>query len=60
MSTVFDNGLGDRVPIPGQIILKTQKIVLDASLLNIQHYKVGIKSKVEQSRELNSTPLHFD
>ena len=26
-------------------------MVLDASLLNTQHYKVQIKSKVEQSRE---------
>ena len=30
---------------------KTQKMVLDASLLNTQHYKVRIKGKVEQSRE---------
>ena len=29
----------------------TQKMVLDASLLNTQHYKVRIKGKVEQSRE---------
>ena len=26
-------------------------MVLDASLLNIQQYKVGIKGKAEQSRE---------
>ena len=31
-------------------ILKTQKMVLDATLLNSQHYKVRIKGKVEQSR----------
>ena len=30
---------------------KTQKMVLDASLLNTQHHKVQIKSKVGQSRE---------
>ena len=29
----------------------TQKMVLDASLLNTQHYKVRIKGKVGQSRE---------
>ena len=29
-------------------------MVLDASLLNIQHYKVRIKGKVEQSREKSS------
>ena len=28
-----------------------QKMVLDASLLNTQHYKVHIKGKVEQSKE---------
>ena len=37
--------------IPGQVIPKTQKMVLDATLLNTQHYKVRIKGKVEQSRE---------
>ena len=36
---------------PGRVIPKTQKMVLDASLLNTQHYKVRIKGKVEQSRE---------
>ena len=30
-------------------------MVLDASLLNTQHYKVWIKGKVEQSREWSST-----
>ena len=30
---------------------KTQKMVLNAALLSIQHYKVRIKGKVEQSRE---------
>ena len=45
------NGPGDRGSIPGQVIPKTQKMVLDATLLNAQHYKVRIKSKVEQSRE---------
>ena len=40
--------------IPSCVIPKTQKMVLDTSLLNTQHYKVGIKGKVEQSRERNS------
>ncbi len=35
----------------GRVIPKTQKMVLDASLLNTQHYKVRIKGKVEPSRE---------
>ena len=35
-------------------------MVLDAALLNTQPYKVGIKGKVEQSRERSSTlPLHL-
>ena len=42
---------GDLGSIPGRVIPKTQKMVLDASLLNTQHYKVRIKGKVEQSRE---------
>ena len=45
------NGPGDLGSIPGRVIPKTQKMVLDASLLNTQHYKVRIKGKVEPSRE---------
>ena len=48
---VFANGPGDLCSIPGRVIRKTQKMVLDASLLNTQPYKVWIKGKVEQSRE---------
>ena len=48
---VFANGPGDLGSIPGRFIPKTQKMVLDASFLNTQHYKVRIKGKVEQSRE---------
>ena len=48
---VFTNGPGDLGSIPGRVIPKTQKMVLDGSLLNTQHYKVRIKGKVEQSRE---------
>ena len=51
MSREFSNGPGDQGSIPGQVILKTQKIVLDAALPNTQHYKVRIKGKVEQARE---------
>ena len=51
MSRVFANGPGDLDSIPGRVIPKTQKMVLDAALLNTQYYKVRIKSKVEQSRE---------
>ena len=48
---VFANGPGDLGSIPGRVIPKTQKMVLDASLLNTQQYKVRIKGKVEPSRE---------
>ena len=34
-------------------------MVLDAALLNTQHYKVLIKSKVEQSKEWNSALPYF-
>ena len=34
-----------------------KKMVLDAALLNAQHYKVSIKSKVKQSRDMSSA-LH--
>ena len=48
---MFANGPGDLGSIPGRVIPKIQKMVLDASLLNTQHYKVRIKGKVKQSRE---------
>ena len=54
MSRVFANGLGDRCPTLDRVILKTQNMLLDAALLNTQHYKVSIKGK-EQSREWSST-----
>ena len=36
MSRVFANSLGDQGSIPGQVIPKTKKMVLDATLLNNQ------------------------
>ena len=54
MVKVFANGPGDLDSIPGRILSK-KKMVLDASLLNTQHYKVWIKGNVEESRERNST-----
>ena len=42
---LFANGLGDRGSIWGRVMWKTQKMVLDASLLYTQHYKVRIKGK---------------
>ena len=55
LGRVFANGPGDRGLIPGRVIPKTLKMVLDTSLLNTQHYKVRIKGKVEQSRGRSSS-----
>ena len=56
MSRVFANSLGEQGSTPRQVILKTQKLVLDTALRNTQHYKVGIKGKLEQSKEKSSAP----
>ena len=57
MSRVFANGPGDRGLFPSRVIPMTQKRVLDNALLSTQHYKVKIKGKVEQSRELSSASM---
>ena len=51
---VFTNGPRDLGSIPGRVIPNTLKMVLDTSLLNTKQYKVPIKGKVEQSREMSS------
>ena len=56
LSRVFANGPGDQSSIPGQVIPKTQKMALDATLLNTQHYKVQIKGKVEEIQEKELRP----
>ena len=57
---MFANGLGDLGSITGRVIPKTKEMVLDATLLNTQEYKVRIKGKVEQSMERSlSPPLHL-
>ena len=55
---LFTNDPGDLGSIPGHVIPKTLKMVLDTSLLNTQQYKVRIEGKVEQSRERSSTLLY--
>ena len=40
VSCVFANVPVDQDLIPGQVIPKTQKMLLDAALLNTRHYKV--------------------
>ena len=54
MGRVFANGPGDLGSIPGRVIPKILKMVLDTSLLNTQQYKVRIKGKVEQSNRCSS------
>ena len=51
---VFANGPGDLGSIPGRVIPKTFKMVLDTTLFNTQHNKIHIKGKVEQSMEKSS------
>ena len=58
MVRVFTIGPGDQGSILGQVIPKTQEIVLDTSLLIPQHDKVQIKGKVEQSREWSNILLY--
>ena len=55
---VFVNGPEDLGSIPGRVTLNTLKMELDISLLNTQEYKIRIKGKVEQSREMNSALLY--
>ena len=54
MGRVFANGPGDWGSFTDRVIPKTQKMVLDAPLLNTQHYEVMIKGKVEQSKDWSS------
>ena len=43
MVRVFDDGPEDMDSISGQVMPKTQKMVLDTVFLNTQHYKIRIK-----------------
>ena len=56
---MFANGPGHRSSIPGRVIPKTQKMVLDAALTNTQHYKVRIKSSGAIQGTEKRPPLHF-
>ena len=58
MSRMFTSGPEDRGSIPGRVIPKTQKMLLDTALLST-HYKVRIKGKVEQSWEWSNTLQHL-
>ena len=54
LDVVFVNGPEHLGSVPGHVIQKSLKMVLDTSLLNTRQYKVSIKGKVEQSRERSS------
>ena len=56
---VFANSPRDLGSIPGCVIPKTSKMVLDTSLLNTQQYKVCIKDKAEQCRERISAFIYI-
>ena len=49
---MFANGPEDLGSIPGRVIAKNLKMVLDTSLLNTQQYKVRIKCGAIQGRQL--------
>ena len=62
MGRVFANGPGDLGSIPGRVIPRTLKMVLDTSLLNTQQYKVrigvvAIEKGIFGSPRLRSLPL---
>ena len=56
---VLANGPRDWGSIIGRVITKTQKMVLDAALLNTQHYKVSIKGKWSNPGKKLGSPLHL-
>ena len=58
LQKLFANGPVDQGSIRGGVIPKTQKMVLDAALLNTQHYMIRIKGKVEQCRDRSSALLY--
>ena len=51
MSRASSNAPGEPGSISSRVIPKTQKMVLDAALLNTQHYKLRVYGEVEQSME---------
>ena len=58
MSRAFTNGLEDHGSIPGRIIPKTQKMVLDAALLNTHYWKDQGQSGAIQGMEKHPSQ-HF-
>ncbi len=59
MSFLENGKFQTRGSIPGRVIPKTLKMVLDTSLLNTEQYKVRIKGKVVQFKERSSGILYI-
>ena len=59
MVRVFANGPGDLGSVPGRVIPKNQKMVLDATLLKTQYYMVRIKVKWKNPGKGVVPPLHL-
>ena len=55
----FANDCGSQGSILGQVVLKTQKMVVGVSLLNTQHFKVRIKGKWSNPGKGVSPSLHL-
>ena len=49
MVRLLANGPGDLGSIPGRVIPKNLKMVLDSSLLNTQQNEILINGRIEQS-----------
>ena len=56
---MFTNGPGDLGSILGQNITKTKNMVLEASLLNVQHYKVGLRISESIQGKKSRPTQHF-
>ena len=50
---------GRQGSVPGRVIPKIQKMVLDVSLLNTQHYKVRIMGLGSNPEKAVAPSLHF-
>ena len=55
---VFANGLGDLGSIPGRVIIKTLKMVLDTALLNTQEYKVRERERENGKERKGPTKMY--
>ena len=55
MVSMFANVPRDWGSVPGQVIPKMKKMVLDASLLNIQHYK-NLVSRLTLKEKISTLP----